>query len=136
MPIQLDIHTGVITAVIIAVILGILSLVAGVRGVFISRKLLFYRMRRDRIVQGWRRVFFSLVFFASAYLLYTYAEPAAYRFYPPSPTPTITPSITTSPTISLTPTISETPTITPTPEIEHSDDNPDTKLTPRYRGTV
>jgi hypothetical protein len=116
MPIQLDIRTGVITAIIITSLLAVFSLVFGIRGILNARNLRFYRMRRDRIVQGWRRIFFALLMIALAFLLNNYAEPVAYSFYPPSATPTITPSITLTPTTSLTPTVTETPSITPTPE--------------------
>jgi len=117
MPFQLDIRTGVQTAVIIAAVLGAISFIIGLRSILQGSKLQYYRMRHDRIVQGWKRVFFALVMLALAFVVNTYAEPVAYSFYPPSATPTITPSITLTPTISLTPTITETPTITPTPSI-------------------
>ena len=50
-----------------------------------------------------------------------FGEPVAYRYFPPSPTITLTPtispvpSITLSPTITLTPTITDTPSVTDTP---------------------
>jgi len=115
-PLQLDIRTGVVTAIIISSILAVISLLLGIRGLVNARNLRFYRMRRDRIVQGWRRIFFALLMTGFAFVLNNYAEPVAYSFYPPSATPTITPSITLTPTTSLTPTITETPSITPTPE--------------------
>ena len=46
-----------------------------------------------------------------------FGEPVAYRYFPPSPTITLTPTITLVPTITLSPTITLTPTITDTPSI-------------------
>ncbi len=116
MPLQLDIRTGVLTAVIISSFLAVTSLILGIRGLLTARSIRFYRMRRDRIVQGWRRILFAFLMIALAYFLNNFAEPVAYSFYPPSATPTTTSSITPTSTTSLTPTITETPSITPTPE--------------------
>ena len=44
-----------------------------------------------------------------------YAEPVAYRFFPPSPTATLRPTITLTPSVTITPSITLTPTITETP---------------------
>lgn len=46
-----------------------------------------------------------------------FGEPVAYRYFPPSPTPSLTPSITPIPSITLSPTITLTPTITNTPSV-------------------
>ena len=113
MPFQLDIRTGVQTSVILTAVLGILCLFLGIRGLINARNMRFYRMRRDRIVRSWRQVFLALVLIALSFGLNTYAEPLAYSFYPPSPTPTITPSITNTPTISLTPSSTETEGVNP-----------------------
>ena len=127
MPISLDIRTGVLTAVIVASVLAVFSLYFGIRGLVGARNTRFYRMRREQIVQGWRRILFGLMMVILAWSINTYAEPVAYSFFSPSPTPTITPTITLTPTISLTPSITETPSITPTPEKSHT---PTITLTP------
>ena len=127
MTLSLDVQTGVQTAVIVAAVLAVFSLLIGLRGILLARNMRFYRMRRDRIVQGWRRIGFGILMSGLAFVLYTYAEPVTYSFYTPSETPTITPSVTLSPTISLTPTVTDTPTITPTPEKSHT---PTITLTP------
>lgn len=46
-----------------------------------------------------------------------FGEPIAYRYFPPSLTPSLTPTITLIPTITLSPTITLTPTITDTPSV-------------------
>jgi hypothetical protein len=56
-----------------------------------------------RVVLGWRLVIFGAVLGGVTLAISQYAEPTAYRFFPPSPTVTITPTITETPTISLTP---------------------------------
>lgn len=126
---NLDIHTGIQTATIISIVLVILCAFAGYHAIQKGRTLKFFRMRRERIMAGWRLLFFAIIFIVIAILLNTVAEPVIYSFYPPTatltltPTATLTPTITLSPTITLTPTISstpsvsDTPTITPTPHI-------------------
>ncbi|MEN8173198.1 MAG: hypothetical protein ABFS03_10010 [Chloroflexota bacterium] len=129
MPISLDIRTGVQTAVILAAIFAILSLISGALAVSKARHVPYFRMRREKMVLGWRSIVGGIGLIIIAFLLNTYAEPTAYSFFPPSPTltltrtTTLTPTITLSPTITLTPSItntpsvSNTPTITPTPHI-------------------
>jgi len=117
MPIQLDVHTGVQTAVVIASVLTVIGIITGLRAVFQSRNIPYYRMRRERNVRGWRNILFAFVMAAVAFLLNSYAEPVVYSFYDPTATPTITPSITVTPTKTLSPTISLTPTVTETPSV-------------------
>lgn len=113
---ELDIKTAVNTAIILAVIGLIFSLFFGIRSIRKARTLKFFRMRRDRMVRGWRQVFFAFILGILVLLTRQFAEPLAYTIYPPSPTVTLTTTITPTPTITLTPTITQTPTITLTPE--------------------
>ncbi len=81
------------------------------------------------MIRGWRRIVLFIILGAGAYLIYSFAEPVAYSFFPPSVTPTLsatasltstisqTPTISLTPTITETPSVSDTPTITPTPHI-------------------
>ncbi len=124
---SLDIHTAVQTALILAILAMVVSLWGGVRSIQSARNLKFFRMRRDRIVRGWRMVFFSFTMVVASFLLYGYAEPVIYHFYPPTATVTLTPTVTTTTTITLTPTISMTPSITPTPAVS---DTPTVTPTP------
>jgi hypothetical protein len=138
---NLDIHTAVQTAIILAIIGIILALWRGVRSIRSASSLRFFRMRREQTVRGWRLIFFALVLALLAFILYRFAEPIAYSFFPPTPTitltPTITstpsitttPSITLTPTITLTPSVSDTPTFTPTPQIPLAIEN-------RFESTV
>jgi len=111
----LDIQSGVTVAVFITAALAIISLISGIRTIWKSRDLRFFRMRRDRQVQGWRRIFASVILGLVAWALNSFAEPVAYSFITPSLTPTASPTITLTPTISATPTITLSPTITETP---------------------
>jgi hypothetical protein len=114
---NLDIHTGVITIVALLSLVAAYGLWAGIRSIRKARSLKFFRMRRDRMVRGWRLLLLSIALILIAVLTSRFAEPVAYNFFPPTVTPTLTPTVTLTPTISLTPTITPTPTITLTPSI-------------------
>jgi len=117
MPIDLDVRTGVLTAAILAGVIALLSLWRGINAIASSRKVPYFRMRREKMVRGWRQIFLFLFLGGMAYLIYSYAEPFVYGFFPPTLTPTFTSTITPTSTISLTPTITPTPSITETPSI-------------------
>lgn len=129
MDLNLDIRTAVQTTLVITALLALASLWSGFNAIRKARTLKFFRMRRDRMVAGWRLLFTGLVLVVLAFFLNQYAEPVVYSFFPPTstltltstitqtPTITLTPTITPSPTITLTPSQTDTPTITPTPRI-------------------
>lgn len=117
MPIDIDVRTGVITAAILAAAIAFISLLSGINSISSGRKVPYFRIRREKMVRGWRQIFLFLILGGSAYLIYSFAEPFVYGFFPPTITPTLTSTITPTPTISLTPTITPTPTITDTPSI-------------------
>jgi hypothetical protein len=125
---SLDIHTAVQTALALSFIAIIISLVVGVRSIATGRKLKFFRMRRERMVRGWRLLFFAAGLIFVSMFLNSYAEPVIYRIYPPTATLTYTPTASLTPTITETPTITLTPTITPTPS---ETDTPTPSPTPR-----
>jgi hypothetical protein len=112
---NLDISTAVQVAFFLAAAGFVLSSILGIRAIGSGRKLKFFRKRRDAMLRGWRLVLIGVFLGALAFSLQSYAEPAIYRVFPPSPTITETPTITLTPTISLTPTITFTPTVTFTP---------------------
>lgn len=72
---------------------------------------------------GWRMLAAGILMLLFAAWLGRFGEPVAYRYFPPSPTPTLSPTIspvpsmTLSPTITLTPTITDTPSVTDTPTL-------------------
>jgi len=126
---SLDIHTAIQTAIILTLLAMALSIWQGIVSIRKARQLPFFRMRRERMVRGWRLLIWAVFLGFFALFLYLPAEPMIYSFYPPTATMTYTPTITLTPTISatpsitmipsitLTPAISDTPTVTPTPHI-------------------
>jgi hypothetical protein len=124
----LDIHTGVQTALLITLLLGLLSFLLGARSIRAGNRLQYFRKRRNRVVNGWRMIFVAFGFGFIAFMVNGFAEPVAYQFFPPSPTITLTPTITITPTISMTPTITQTPTITNTPSITNTPAMPEEVL--------
>lgn len=124
---RLDISTAITTALVLTILIGLISAWVGVRSIASARRLPFFRMRRDRSLMGWRMLFMAVLCAVLAYLLPNLVEPAIYRFYPPTATPSLTPTITLTPTISLTPTITLTPSITPTKSVS---DTPTVTPTP------
>jgi type VI secretion system secreted protein VgrG len=132
---KLDIQTSVQTALIITVFLALLSLLLGVRSIRAGNRLQYFRKRRDLIVHGWRMIFVGFAFGVASFLVNTYAEPVAYRAFPPSPTITLTPTITVTPTISPTPTITLTPTITNTPSVTNTPSLPQ-EVESKFESTI
>jgi len=118
--IELDIHTGVRTALVIALIALILSVWFGVLSIRKARRLPFFRMRRVTMLRGWRLLGWAVIWAILALLLNSKVEPFIYGFYPPTVTATLTRTPTLSPTISLTPTLTLSPTITLTPAVSNT----------------
>lgn len=114
---NLDIKTGIVTAIIIIGVAALLTVWAGIGSIRSGSRLMYFRKRRDMVVRGWRLILFGLFLGVFALAARQFAEPVAYRFFPPSPTPTLTATVTLTPTITETPTITLTPTITNTPSI-------------------
>jgi hypothetical protein len=114
---KLDIRTAIQTAFLLTLLFGLLSLLLGIRSIQAGQRLQFFRLRRDRIMIGWRMVFVAGAFGVLSFLVNSYAEPVAYRFFPPSATITVTPTVSLTPTITVTPTITNTPSVTNTPSM-------------------
>ena len=114
---MLEIRTGVQTAVILAALFAILSLVSGALAIYKARQVPYFRLRREQMVRGWRNITTAVILIIVGFVLNKFAEPVAYSFFPPSPTPSLTPTISPTPTITQTPTITLSPTITNTPSI-------------------
>lgn len=123
----MDIRAGVIVIALFAVIGAYLSIRAAIRNMQTARKLSFYSLRKRHNATAWRFLFFTLFLLAFAYWLPFYGEPMIYVYFPPSLTPSLTPTITLTPTISQTPTITLSPTTTLTPSVS---DTPTLTMTP------
>lgn len=113
----MDIRAGIIAAIALSVLGAFFVFRSGYRAWMSARRLTFYRIRRQREKAGLFTILMALLMLGFAFVLFRYGEPVAYRYFPPSPTITITPSITVSPTITLSPTITPSPTITETPSV-------------------
>ena len=121
---NLDIQTGVLTATIIILAGFLLAIIAGINSIRSGRHLSYFRKRRILILRGWRLLFFATILAGLAVIVNRFAEPVAYRVFPPSPTVTLTPTVTETPTITITPSITVTPTITNTPSITDTPEMP------------
>jgi len=123
----MDIRAGIIAAVVLSALGAILIFRSGIRALQSARKLTFYRIKRERVRGGWITLLIAVFLLSFGVWLSFFGEPMAYRYFPPSLTPSLTPTITLVPTITLSPTITLTPSLTDTPSIT---DTPTVTLTP------
>jgi type VI secretion system secreted protein VgrG len=110
-----DFQAGTIALVLLLVLFAILSVRSGIRTIQAARRMTFYHLRKQREASGWRQLGLGVLLLLGAVALPIYGLPIAYQYFPPSPTPSITPSITPVPSVTLSPTITITPTLTDTP---------------------
>lgn len=123
----MDIHAGVVAMAVSAAIAAYLSIRSAIKTMQSARKLSFYSLRRRQNASAWRLLLAGFLLIAFASWLPFYSEPVIYRYFPPSPTSSLTPTITRTPTITNTPTITLPPTLTHTPAVSHT---PTLTLTP------
>ncbi len=123
----MDIRAGVIAFALFAVVAAYFSIRAAIKTMQTARKLSFYSLRKRQNATAWRLFFLAVFLVGFAYWLPFYGEPMIYVYFPPSPTPSLTPTITMTPTITLTSTITVPPTLTLTPSVS---DTPTLTLTP------
>jgi hypothetical protein len=124
---NLDIHAAILMVIILTNLGAILCAWNGIRTIHKARKIAYYRLQRRQVASGWWTIFFALVLVGFSIILGRFGEPITYRYFPPSPTPSLTATTSLTPTTSLSPTITLTPTITPTPQFSY---------TPTATGTV
>lgn len=114
---NLDIQTGIVTAIVIILFSALLAVLSGVRAIKSGQKLLYYRKRQQIMTHGWRMIFLSILLVGVAFAVSRFGKPVVFHYFPPTPTITQTPTITVTPTVTETPTITLTPTITETPSV-------------------
>ena len=69
----IDIRSGVQVAVFLAALIAILSLISGIRVIVQSRDLRFFRMRRERMISGYRRIFAAILLGLLAWAVASFA---------------------------------------------------------------
>ncbi len=116
----MDIHAGIIALSILIIVAAVFAIRAALRMMQSARKLSFYSLRRMRNRNALQLFFFALFLFSCAFWLPFYGEPIVYVYFPPSLTPSVTPTITMTPTITLTPTVTVPPTLTLTPSVSET----------------
>lgn len=96
-------------------------MVARARNAILSgKKLPFFYKKRQQYELGIRLIISALVLGFFAFASLRWGEGLAYRYFPPTLTPSLTPTITLTPTMTLTPTVTLTPTITNTPSVTNT----------------
>lgn len=113
----MDIRAGVLAAVGLLLVGAFLVMRSGFRSWLSARKLSFYKIKRKRQRGAFVTFVGGILVLSFAIWLALFGEPVAYRYFPPSPTVTLTSTITVVPSITLTPTLTLTPTITDTPSV-------------------
>jgi type VI secretion system secreted protein VgrG len=106
---SIDIHSFIRTATFILTFFGLYALWKGRSSIRASGDLPYFRLRQQRLMQGWRTVFWALLLFGASVWIGFYGERTAYSVFP------VTATLSLTPTSSLTPSPSLTATITPTP---------------------
>jgi len=109
---SIDVATTVKVIMFFMIIAAFISLLMAIRSIKAGRKLLFYQKRQKLVYRGWRLVLFAILMVLGGLAITRFGEPVVYRYFPPSPTITLTPTVTATPTITLTPSMTFTPTIT------------------------
>jgi len=121
---SIDVSTTVKVVLLFVGIAAVILLVMAARSIKAGRKLLFYQKRQVLIYRGWRLILLAFLLLGSGFILSRFGEPVVYRYFPPSPTITLTPTVTATPTITLTPSMTFTPTITLTLSQTYTPDLP------------
>ena len=109
---NIDVATTFKVILVLIAIAALTSLVMAFKSIKAGHKLLFYQKRQVLVYHGWRLVLLALGLVLAGFLISRFGEPAVYKYFPPSPTITQTPTVTITPTITNTPSMTFTPTIT------------------------
>jgi type VI secretion system secreted protein VgrG len=112
---HVDLQAGTIALVLLLVLFAVLAVRGGLRTIRSARRMTFFHLRKRREASGWRQLGLSVLLLLLAVALPIYGLPVAYHYFPPSPTPSLTPTITPIPSITLSPTMTLSPTVTDTP---------------------
>jgi hypothetical protein len=94
---------------------GAVLILVGARAISESRRKAYFRLRRQRILLGWREVVLGAGLLITSGVIALMGRPAVEVFVPPTATPPPSLTPTATPTITRTPTISPIPSQTPVP---------------------
>lgn len=125
MNVNIDIDTTFKLLLVLIAVGMFAAFLSAFRSIKAARSLQFYKKRQDLIERGWRMVALTVILGTGAFFLVKFGEPVAYRYFPPSPTITQTPTITTTPTITPTLRDTYTPTVTLTLQYTYTPSIPD-----------
>lgn len=114
---NVDIRSTVFVLSIMAVIAAIWLTLRARSAFRAGKRLPFFFKKREQYELGASLVFGVVLLLGFAYANLRWGEGFAYRYFPPTLTPSLTPTITLTPTLTLTPTITLTPTLTSTPSV-------------------
>ena len=78
----LDIQTFLQTAFLLSLVGALLSIWSGLRAIRASRQLRYYRLRRGRLVFGWRVLLFGIILAFLSAAIRLVGEPVAYQVFP------------------------------------------------------
>ncbi|MCW5874219.1 MAG: hypothetical protein KIS88_06190 [Anaerolineales bacterium] len=110
----LDIQSFIRVASFVLLFFGMYALFAGRASIRSASEVPFYRVRQQRKFSGWRSMFIGILLLAVAAWFGVYGERTAYRIFPVTQTPTLSPTPSLTFTPSLTPSLTLTPSETPT----------------------
>lgn len=88
----MDIKAGIQAAIAIAALGAALSIWIGLNEIRTARGLNFYRLRDRHMKRGWRLLFSGLGLSALFIVLIRFGEPVAFKYFPPTPTVSLTPT--------------------------------------------
>ncbi len=114
MTVSLDIASFITTATYVVLFFAVYGLWRGRRAIRESGELPYHRLRQQRLLSGWRTIFWGLVLGGVAAWFHFYGEATAFSIIPVTATPSATAMPTIPPTPSETPTETLTPSETPT----------------------
>lgn len=112
---SLDIHSAVWTASLLLGLFALLLWIQGIRSWRAARRLTFFRLRRDRMRQSMGLLLAGLLLALCGIVLNRRGETVLYRYFSPSPTPTLSPTPTPPQQATSTPILSPSPTLGPSP---------------------
>jgi hypothetical protein len=118
--VNIDIRSTVIVIAIMAAIGAVILLSRARNAIQLGKKLTFFYKKRDQYDFAFTLFLGAILLAFIAFASLQWGECLVYQYFPPTLTPSLSPTITQTPTITLTPTETLTPTITNTPSVTNT----------------